>query len=313
VNEQTRLTVKNPVEKVIASGLIVGLANHTILIARDGRERAIDDSAAPIRDDRGNIVGVVLVFRDVSEKRAAENRLEQQASELRRTNDELSQFAYAVSHDLREPLRNVANFSELMVREYAGHPEARTYANYVVNGVRRMEALLNDLLEYSQAGGPADTPTALVDTNQALQKALADLRSAIADSGAEIVADRLPDVLGHEAQLSQIFQNLISNAIKYRSAQPPRIRVRAEPNKDGWTFSVRDNGVGIAREYHEMIFRVFKRLHGNDIPGTGIGLAICAKVVDRHGGRTWVESRPGEGSEFFFTLPGPYAARAAES
>ncbi|MGH9646302.1 MAG: PAS domain S-box protein [Bryobacteraceae bacterium] len=313
VNEQTRSAVENPVEKVIAKGLVVGLANHTILIARDGRERAIDDSAAPIRDDGGNIVGVVLVFRDVSEKRTAENQLEQQASELRRTNDELSQFAYAVSHDLREPLRNVANFSELMVREYAGRSETRTYANYVVNGVRRMETLLNDLLAYSQAGGPSDTPPTLVNTHQVLQKTLADLRSAIADSGAEITADRLPDVQGHEAQLSQIFQNLISNAIKYCSDQPPRIRIRAERNEDGWTFRVRDNGVGIAREYHETIFRVFKRLHGNDIPGTGIGLAICAKVVDRHGGRMWVESKPGEGAEFFFTLPGPYAGRAAET
>ena len=304
VTEESRQAVENPVARVLREGKTVGLSNHTLLIARDGRELAIDDSAAPIRNGRAESVGAVLVFRDVTQKRADEAQLERQATELRRTNSELSQFAYAISHDLREPLRNIANFTELLMRQYPKPLDgvARTHANYILNGVGRMEALLNDLLTYSQVGG-LETPHGLVDTNRVVEKVLTDLQSAITGSGAQVTAGDLPQVSGHEPQLTELFQNLIGNAIKYRSVRPLQIQIGAQRDKGDWVFSVRDNGVGIAPEYHNLVFGVFKRLHGRDIPGTGIGLAICAKVIERHAGRIWVESKPGEGSEFFFSLP----------
>jgi PAS domain S-box-containing protein len=305
INEESRRNVENPTSKVLREGRTVGLANHTLLIARDGRERSIDDSAAPIRNSQGQILGVVLIFRDVTERRDTERQLRIQTTELRRTNEELSQFAYAISHDLREPLRNVHNFSELLVREYEqpSSSSAQAYAKYVLDGVSRMEMLLNDLLAYSQMGPAQEQGPRETNTSEIVLKTLETLRVTIHESQAEITSDHLPTVLGHEAQLSQLFQNLISNAIKYRSDSPPRIHVRAHKQNHEWVFSVRDNGIGIAPEYHKMIFGVFKRLQGKDIPGTGIGLAICSKVVELHGGRIWVESQPGEGSEFFFTIP----------
>jgi PAS domain S-box-containing protein len=314
-NEESRLGVENPTSRVLREGRTIGLANHTMLIARDGRERSIDDSAAPIRNSQGQILGVVLVFRDVTERRASEKQLGAQAAELRRTNEELSQFAYAISHDLREPLRNVFNFSELLVREckQPANLNAESYAKYILAGVNRMEMLLNDLLVYSQMGPVQEQSARVTDTNEIVRKTLESLQAFIAETGSVITSAYLPAVFGYEAQLSRLFQNLISNAIKYRSVSPPRIHMRAEKHHHEWIFSVRDNGIGIAPEYHKMIFGVFKRLHGENIPGTGIGLAICAKVVEQHGGRIWVESQSGQGSEFFFTLPeSPIADRTEE-
>ena len=304
INEDSRQTVENPATKVLREGIIVGLANHTLLITKDGRERSIDDSGAPIRVGSQEIAGVVLVFRDVTERRAEERARQAQAVELRRANEELNQFAYAVAHDLREPLRNVVNFSELLLRGLKGdsNADAQTSIKYIVEGVQRMEMLLNDLLAYSQTGA-AQESAALVNTNDALKQALDNLKAAIAETGAVVTSDYLPPILGHEAQMVQVFQNLVSNAIKYRSAAVPRVQVRAQKNDREWIFSVRDNGIGIRPEYQAMIFRLFKRLHGREIPGTGMGLAICAKIVERHGGRLWVASQPGEGSEFFFSLP----------
>jgi PAS domain S-box-containing protein len=310
INEDSRQTVENPATKVLREGSVVGLANHTLLITKDGKERSIDDSGAPIRVNSGEITGVVLVFRDVTERRAEERQFQAQAQQLRRTNEELNQFAYAVTHDLREPLRNIINFSELLLREYKGRldSEAQTYTKYIVEGVQRMETLLNDLLAYSQAGARPEASVARVDTNDALKKALDNLKVAIAESGAIITSDYLPAVSGHDGQLVQVFQNLVSNAIKYRSGEPPRVQIRAQRNEHEWIFTVRDNGIGIPPEYERTIFGLFKRLHGREIPGTGIGLAICSKIIERHGGRIWVRSQPTEGSEFFFSLPvAPYA------
>jgi PAS domain S-box-containing protein len=304
INEDSRHTVENPATKVLREGIIVGLANHTLLITKDGHERSIDDSGAPIRVGPRGISGVVLVFRDVTERRSDERERQAQALELRRANEELSQFGYAVAHDLREPLRNVVNFSELLVRVLKGDSkgDAQTSIKYIVEGVQRMEMLLNDLLAYSQTSASQESRT-LVDTNEALKQALDNLKAAIAETGAVITSDYLPPVLGYDAQMVQVFQNLISNAIKYRSEATPRIQIRAQKNEHDWTFSVRDNGIGIRPEYHAMIFRLFKRLHGREIPGTGMGLAICTKIIERHGGRLWVSSQPAEGSAFFFSLP----------
>jgi len=304
INEDSRQTVENPATKALREGIIVGLANHTLLITRDGHERSIDDSGAPIRVGSQEISGVVLVFRDVTERRVDERERQAQAVELRRANEELNQFAYAVAHDLREPLRNVVNFSQLLLRglKTDSKDDARTAIDYIVEGVQRMEMLLNDLLAYSQTGASQESAT-LVDTNDSLRQALDNLKAAIAETGAVIISDRLPPVLGHDAQMVQIFQNLVSNAIKYRSEAAPQVQIRAQMNDHEWIFGVRDNGIGIGPEYHATIFRLFKRLHGREIPGTGMGLAICAKIIERHGGRLWVSSQPAEGSEFFFSLP----------
>jgi PAS domain S-box-containing protein len=306
VNESSRRAVEDPAMRVIREGRTVGLANHTVLITRDGRERPIDDSAAPIHNQRGEITGVVLVFRDITRRRAAERKLQAYADDLQRANDELTQFAYAISHDLSEPLRNITNFAQLLVRETGPNssPKAASFLQVIIEGVQRMQALLQDLLAYTQIGGLQQGSAAPVNTDAILRKTLADLKPAMDESGAEVTADPLPQVWGHGAQLSQVFQNLITNAIKYRSDRPPRVHVGVRKNEDGeWVFSVRDNGIGIEAQHHRSVFRVFKRLHGRDIPGTGMGLAICAKVVERHGGKIWVESEPGLGSEFLFTLP----------
>lgn len=315
IGEESREPVENPASRALREGRVVGLANHTVLVARDGKEYAIDDSAAPIRNVRGETVGVVLIFRDITGRRASERQLLSQTVELRRANEELSQFAYVVSHDLREPLRNVINFAELLVREYgdAGGSEAEIYARFIRDSVQRMELLLNDLLAYSQLGGPHEQPHRLLNMNEVLATARNNLETVISGSGAEITSDILPAVFGYETQLAQVFQNLIGNAIKYRSAAPPRVHIGAQKKDGEWIFSVRDNGIGIAPEYQRLIFGVFKRLHGREIPGTGIGLAICSKVVDRHGGRIWVESARGQGSEFFFTLPATQIARIARA
>jgi PAS domain S-box-containing protein len=304
INEESRQPVENPATMVLRDGITVGLANHTLLITKDGHERAIDDSGAPIRVNSGDLLGVVLVFRDVTQRRLDERERHAQAVELRRANEELNQFAYAVTHDLREPLRNVQNFSELLLRgmNSGSQDDAQTSVKYIVEGVQRMEILLNDLLAYSQAGGSQQSK-ALVDTNDALKRAQENLKAAITETDAVITSDYLPSILGNDAQMVQVFQNLISNAIKYRSAAVPRVQVRAQKNEHEWVFSVRDNGIGIRPEYQGTIFRLFKRLHGKEIPGTGMGLAICSKIVERHGGRLWVYSKPGEGSEFFFSLP----------
>jgi PAS domain S-box-containing protein len=306
INEDTRRTVENPATKVLREGKIVGLANHTLLIAKDGNERSIDDSGAPIRVNTGEVSGVVLVFRDVTERRAEERHRHAQAVQLRRTNEELNQFAYAVTHDLREPLRNVLNFSQFLLRAVkdGSETDAQTSITYIVEGVQRMEMLLNDLLAYSQAAGSQEAAAA-IDMNQALNSALENLKATIAESGALVTNDYLPPVLGNHAQIVQVFQNLVSNAIKYRSDAIPRVEIRARKNEQEWIFSVRDNGIGIQKEYQESIFGLFKRLHGREIPGTGMGLAICSKIVERHGGRLWVSSQPDEGSEFFFSLPVP--------
>ncbi len=313
VNEQSRRKVESPVARVLRVGAIVGLANHTVLIARDGKEVPIDDSAAPIRSGSGAIQGTVLVFRDITARRASEKQFLAQTAELQRANEELSQFAYVVSHDLREPLRTVVNFSELLIREQGIAPdsEAATYAKFIQDSVHRMELLLNDLLAYSQLGGPHERPHRLINMNEIVEEARQNLKATIAETGAEIVSEELPEVFGYERQLLEVLQNLISNAIKYRSDRPPRISIRAERKGRNWVFSVRDNGIGIAETYRQTIFGVFKRLHGQEIPGNGIGLAICSKVVERHGGEIWVESQVGEGSEFFFTLPVNVAGRAA--
>jgi PAS domain S-box-containing protein len=437
VNEQTRAPVDNPVSRAIREGKITGLTNHTVLLARDGREVPIDDSAAPIRNQRGELVGAVLIFRDITERRHAEQELHAAREQLQmvtdtmapavthcsrdlkyiwvsrryaewlhstpeamagrtirdvagpaalaailphiervltgervefeaevhfaaigprwiravyvpifdpsgavtgwvaddsditalkdaqaevtrinadlqesnhrlaRSNQDLAGFAFAASHDLQEPLRMIATYVQLLVRsfgrEIGGQP--KVFVQNIQDGVTRMRTLLGDLLAYSELGSDPEEPVERVDLNLVLASVLQNLKVSVEESGSEITSDELPVVTGHSSHFLQLFQNLVGNAIKYRADSPPRVRISCRKVGGHWQFAVADNGMGIDPRYHDKIFAVFKRLHGKQIPGTGIGLAICQRVVERYHGRIWVESQEGSGATFFFTLP----------
>jgi light-regulated signal transduction histidine kinase (bacteriophytochrome) len=226
-------------------------------------------------------------------------------TELRRSNQELEQFAYVASHDLQEPLRKIASFCNLLESRYAEQLDERenVYLHYIVDGAMRMQALVNDLLLYSRVT-TRGMEFALTDTNDVLQEALANLDVAVAESNACVTHDLLPTAYGDTKQLARLFQNLIGNAIKYRGEAPPEVHVSVLKKGDEWVFSVRDNGIGIAPEYAERIFVIFQRLHTREeYGGTGIGLSVCKKIVERHGGRIWVESEEGCGATFYFSLP----------
>jgi PAS domain S-box-containing protein len=426
VNEHTRATVESPVTRVLREGAVVGLANHTILIAQDGTEIPIDDSGAPVRGADGKIRGTVLVFRDITERKRAEaatrlladvvessddaiiskdlngritswnkgaerlfgysaaemlgqpisvlappdragemtailerirrgERVEhfasirqgkdgrlvnvsltvspildasgkiigaskiarditertlaeqaiaQQADRLARSNANLQQFTYAASHDLQEPLRTVVTFTQLLADRYGEKldSEANEFMSFVISAATRMRLLITDLLSYSRSVHHEDVPLKEVSLNDAVDLAAHNLQLAIQESGAVLEAGRLPTVYADKVQMIQLFQNLISNAIKYKSQDSPRIQIAAEQNGKEWVLSVCDNGIGIPAEYKEYVFGVFKRLHGNAQAGTGVGLAICKSIVERHGGRIWVESEPGQGSTFKFSI-----------
>jgi signal transduction histidine kinase len=234
-----------------------------------------------------------------------ERRVEERTKELSRMNEELRQFAYVASHDLQEPLRTVASYAQLLARRYRGKLEtdADEFIEYMVGGVTRMHTLLNDMLAYSRVTESTDRPLAPANLNAVLQSALMNLRATIEESQAEVTHQDLPTVNGDEIQLIQVFQNLVGNAIKYKGSDPPRISISAENATDECILSVQDNGLGIDPQYAERIFGIFKRLHGRELPGTGMGLAICKRIIERHNGRIWVESEPGKGSTFRFTLP----------
>ncbi len=227
------------------------------------------------------------------------------AQELARSNAELQQFAYVASHDLQEPLRMVASYTQLLARRYRGRldADADDFIAFAVDGVTRMQTLINDLLAYSRVGTRAREPVE-VETERVVADVLANLRTELERTGTRTHVGRLPRVRGDAGQLGQLFQNLVANAVKFRGEAPPEVHIDAEPGDGEWTFVVRDNGIGIAPEFHERVFIIFQRLHTRDeSPGNGIGLAICKKIVERHGGRIWIESGPGTGAAFHFTLP----------
>ncbi|HSW08306.1 sensor histidine kinase [Aquabacterium sp.] len=224
---------------------------------------------------------------------------------LKRSNAELEQLAYVASHDMQEPLRMIASYLQLVAKRYHDQLDAngQEFIGFAVDGAKRMQALINDMLAYSRLGTKA-RPLAPVDAADAVQLALQHLRVAMEESGAQVACGVLPTVLGDAPQLVQLLQNLVGNAIKFRGGTAPQIRIDCVPDDAGWCFSVRDNGIGIAPEFGERIFVMFQRLHGRDAyPGTGIGLALCKRIVERHGGRIWVEPAEGGGSVFRFTLP----------
>ena len=242
--------------------------------------------------------------RDVTERRYAEEKLRQQTEELGRSNRELEQFAYVASHDLQEPLRLVTSYVQLLVRRYQGEldQDADEFIGFILEGSNRMKSLLSDLLAYSKVGSNGKEFTS-VTLEETLKRVVDNLQPVIEDSGATVTHDPLPQVLGDDMQMIQLLQNLVENAIKFHGAEPPRIHVGVRRMGERWLFYVRDNGIGIDPQYTERVFGIFQRLHTtNQYPGTGIGLAICRKIVERHGGRIWVDSEPGKGATFYFTL-----------
>ncbi len=252
------------------------------------------------------LMGIVVENSELlhSSVRNAE-QLQQSNRELERSNSELQQFAYVASHDLQEPLRMVRSYTSLLARRYQGKLDANAdeYIGYAVDGARRMQELINDLLSYSRVETQGKEFTA-TDCEAVFAQTLANLELAIQESGAKVCHEPLPTVSADEVQLGQLFQNLIGNGIKYRREGPLEIHVACKPEGSHWLFSVRDNGIGIEPQYHERIFTIFQRLHAKEqYPGSGIGLAICKKIVERHGGKIWVESDLGEGATFYFTLP----------
>jgi len=246
------------------------------------------------------------VVRDVTERRRHEAELRARGAALERSNAELEQFAYVASHDLQEPLRMVASYTQLLARRYQGKLDAQAdkYIRFAVDGAQRMQGLINDLLALSRVGtqGKAFQST---DVGVVVQRALRWLGRAVEESGGTVDVGPMPLLVADAGQLEQVFQNLIANALKFRRPDvPPRVAVTAEPSDDDWRFAVRDNGIGFEQQFAEQIFVVFQRLHTRaEYAGTGVGLAICKKVVERHGGRIWTESVPNAGTTFFFTLP----------
>jgi light-regulated signal transduction histidine kinase (bacteriophytochrome) len=264
-------------------------------------------------DGRRMFVGTL---RDITERKRAEEdlrqahalqeqRVQERTAELQRSNADLQQFAYVASHDLQEPLRMVTSFMQLLEKKYQGEldEQAHRWIDHAVSGATRMQILINDLLTYSRVGTHGKTFVAC-DLKEVLSTALQNLHLVISENSAEIAFDTMPTIQGDEVQLVSLFQNLVGNAIKYRGEQPPRIHISARQEGTDWLFSVRDNGIGIAPQFSERIFIIFQRLHNRrTYPGTGIGLALCKRIIERHGGRIWVESKLGEGATFYFALP----------
>jgi signal transduction histidine kinase len=279
--------------------------DHSVRVAAAGAPE-VRSAAEAFNNMANNIEGLIdSLSQAEAALREANESLTRKAQELARSNSELEQFAYVASHDLQEPLRMISSYTQLIVRRYGERldSDAREFMDFVVDGAARMKQLIEDLLAYSRVGthGKQLKPT---DCEAVLVKALTNLRSTVETNRAVVTHDALPTVAADGTQLVQLFQNLIGNAIKFRGKPAPAVHISAKEEDQTWLFAVKDNGIGIEPQYFERIFMVFQRLHiKSEYPGTGIGLAICKKVVDRHGGRIWVESRAEGGSCFYFTLP----------
>jgi hypothetical protein len=318
-------------EDTVADPVPLAAPRELNAVHRDGRSIPIEISASPLEMDEGLLI--TSAIRDISERKKAEQargkaeekvrllnshleelngQLEQRVlartEQLRRSNEELAEFAYVASHDLQEPLRTVSVYTQLLAKHYGSvlkaNGDAPLFMEFITENAQRMEYLIRDLLEFSQIDCPSVEQLTSISSENSFNEAIANSKTSIDEHSATITRDPLPQVKGDPIQLTRLFQNLISNAIKYRKPdQPPLIRVSARLCGHDWLFSITDNGIGIEPQYAEKVFGIFKRLHGRDNPGTGIGLAICRKIVARHGGRIWVESRLGAGATFHFTLP----------
>jgi signal transduction histidine kinase len=304
--KNTVMQQEQMLEKVALQQAELGQINNELV----EQKSQLSKQAAELRTRNDEINVVSMQWKMAEEETRGlnaelEKRVQDRTAELQRSNEELEQFAYVASHDLQEPLRKISSFAQLLAAQYKDKldADANEFIAYMVDGARRMQALIQNLLAYSRLGQKGK-PFALADGDAVLKQALINLQGAIEDCGAVVTCDPLPTVLANEVQLVQLFQNLIGNAIKFRGVDKPLVHVRAEPNGPAWTFSVRDNGIGIDPQFAERIFVIFQRLHiREEYPGTGIGLAFCKKIVERHSGRIWMESQPGHGTTFRFTLP----------
>jgi light-regulated signal transduction histidine kinase (bacteriophytochrome) len=267
--------------------------------------RWISHYCQPVHSKDGNFLGSRASSRDITQHKKAEEELKKLSNDLARSNVDLKDFAYVASHDLKKPLQSIEGFAKLLARRYRGKLDAKAdeLIEYIGSGVKRMQEFIKDLLEYSQVGAK-EKKFKSTDCSGVVEKAVGNLQATIEESNAFVTYDELPTVMGDTPQMISLFQNLIDNAIKFRGEQAPGIHISAERKEDEWVFSIRDNGIGIDLKDSERIFGMFQRLHGSaDYPGTGIGLAICKRIVERHGGRIWVESETGKGSTFYFTMP----------
>jgi light-regulated signal transduction histidine kinase (bacteriophytochrome) len=258
-----------------------------------------------LKDDDGTVLGIVSVVRDISEKKRSEKELKGMVAELERSNTELQQFAYVASHDLQEPLRAIAGFLQLLQARYRDRLDEKGhhYIDRSVSAAQRMQNLINDILKLSRVntGGQQFVMT---DLNAVLNRTLDDMKPTIRKSGARITSAKLPEAPVDVDQIQNVFQNLIQNALKYIEDQEPAVEIGCEETEDVFCISVKDNGIGIDPKFHDRIFLVFQRLHTRkEYPGTGLGLALCKKILERHGGKIWVDSEPEQGSVFYFTLP----------
>lgn len=306
-NEETDARIENPVSKPLREGRIVGLPAHTELISKSGEHIPIDDTRAPIRDEAGQVSGAVLVFRDVTERKRVETALV-------RLNEDLQHFTFAATHDLQEPLRMVTIHAQLLARKLKGQlaEEASGHVKHIVDGGARISRLIDGLLEFSRVGDAGTAESQTVNTEAAFEEALGNLSVAITEAKGVITHDPLPPVSANQTFVCQLFQNFVGNALKYRRAEvPPRIHVSVQRDGHFYVFVVRDNGIGIEKQHQDQIFVPFKRLHGSEISGAGIGLATCKRILERFNGRVWVESTPGEGSSFYFSLPAAEGAAHA--
>jgi len=277
-----------------------------IRIRKDATLVDVSLALSPIFDAAGEVIEVAAISRDITERKRTEDSLVERSRQLETSNKELEQYAYVASHDLQEPLRKMASFCQLLARRYQGQldEQADQYIAYVVDGARRMQEMINDLLTFSRLGRSPEA-MAEVDCNQVVERARIDLAAAIEEGGASItVTGTLPTVRGEWAPLVQLFENLIGNGIKFHGKEPPRVEISAAPDGTGWRFAIADNGIGIEPQYADRIFTLFQRLHSQaEYPGTGIGLAVCKKIVESYGGTLCFDSRPDEGTTFYWTMP----------
>ena len=264
----------------------------------------LDVTIFPIRDAGGKIISAAIQHVNLTDRKKAEEKVQEKTLELERSNSELERFAYVASHDLQEPLRTISSYLQLLERRYKERLDDKglQYMDFTVNAANRLQNMISGLLEYSRVETRGQ-PFGAVNCEVVLGQTLENLRQTINDNKAEVTHDPLPTVMGDRGQLMRVFQNLLANSIKYRGQEPPHIHVSSKRQKEEWVFSVKDNGIGIDPEYKDQIFIIFQRLHGRDVPGIGLGLSVAKRIVERHGGRIWVESEPGKGSVFYFTIP----------
>ena len=298
----------------LLSGNIQTFSMEKRLVCKDEAVRWANITVSAMRDANGTPQYLVCAIEDISQRKLVQELLQasldtqtRYAQELTRSNAELEQFSYVASHDLQAPLSTIVGYAQLLEKRCHNQLDAQgnKFIRNIVNSCERMQALIDDLLEYSRVGR-SEKPFDVIDCNLVFEDACANLQLAIRQDRASVTRGDLPRVRGDSFQLLQLFQNLIGNAIKYRSSEAPMVRVSASRQGDSWVFSVQDNGIGIAEQYHPRIFQLFQRLHSQkQYSGTGIGLAICQRIVERHGGSLWVESEPNRGSTFYFSIPIP--------